>query len=66
MDTELIKLVAQLLSTFIAITALIISFRAERRNQKRFERQLELTKLYQYIVNILPTLEPTLNLSWRS
>jgi hypothetical protein len=43
MNSESIKLVAQILSAIVSITALIISFRTERRNQKRFERQLELT-----------------------
>jgi hypothetical protein len=43
MNSESIKLIAQLFSTLVAITALIVSFRTERRNQRRFERQLELT-----------------------
>ena len=33
------------------------------KKRKLAERHLELTKLYQYIANILPTLKPALNLS---
>src|SRR5713226_8903242 len=59
MDTEPIRLVAQLSSTLIAVTALIISFRTERRNQKRFERQLELTSKI-----ATANVKPLLAISW--
>jgi hypothetical protein len=61
MDTEPIKLVAQLSSTPIAVTALIISFRTERRNQKRFERQLELTTKI-----ATANIKPLLAISWEA
>jgi hypothetical protein len=40
---DAVTLVAQLLSTLVAVTALVIGFRSERRNQKRFDRQMDLT-----------------------
>jgi hypothetical protein len=41
--SEQLKLVAQMTSTLVALVALVIGLRNETRNQKRFERQLELS-----------------------
>jgi len=42
-DPEQLKLVTQVTSTLVALVALAIGLRNETRNQKRFERQLELS-----------------------
>jgi hypothetical protein len=42
-NTEQLKLVAQFMSTLVALVALVIGLRNEARNQRRFERQLELS-----------------------
>ena len=41
LDTEAIKLAAQVTSTLVALLALFIGLRNEARNQKRFKQQLE-------------------------
>lgn len=42
-DGEDLKLMAQITSTLVALAALAIGLRNESRNQRRFERQLELS-----------------------
>ena len=41
MDTETIKLVAQVTSTLLGVIALAIGLRSEARNQKRFDVQID-------------------------
>lgn len=44
MDAEAVKLVVQLTSTAVALIALYVSFRNERRNHERFQQQLDLSR----------------------
>src|SRR5947207_543993 len=59
-DSESLKLVAQTTSTVVALVALYLTFRAERRNQMRFQEQLDLSRRIAQ-ANVRPLLAVTVS-----
>ncbi|MGH9874316.1 MAG: hypothetical protein ACRD9S_17830 [Pyrinomonadaceae bacterium] len=59
-DSEILKLAAQATSTAVALVALYLAFRGERRNQTRFKEQLDLSRRIAE-ANIRPLLAVTVS-----
>ncbi len=58
-----LPMIAQLAALFISLTALFVSFRVERRNQRRFQQQLE-TSLTVAKANVAPCLGLSAEAYW--